>query len=496
MFKILQTNWGRILPYLFFILSFAISLAFGFYTVQRGIFSYILILLVLTGSFYQLTKIPFDFYKFNFYKFILFGLILRILFSFSHPIWEDDWARYLWEGGLVSKGISPYLYAPEFFFGTNAKFSFPESSSELLSRINHPDWTTIYFPLIEVYFFLIHQLSSYSLTALKMGYVLFDLGIVYFIYSLKNAKSAILYFLFPILLKEVYGNAHFELIPLFFLLFSIWLNEKSFERTAWFVFGLGIHCKLFIIFFIPLLLFRWNPERNKDFFSIPRLTKYIIYLALGVIVPFAFLPILLDGNWKWNLFSVFSFGRDFEFNSLLFPIIKILFRENARIIVIILLAVAGVFLFLQRKNRFQTKDKAFETNGYFFLFFLALAPIVNPWYFLFLLPFLFWENPGGKSSLLWVLVAIPQMAYLTYTNLGFFRQESGHFGYYNLPIFVRITEFTLFLIIFFLESRIFSIILYILSNILNSWKKLRPPPKKGKRDFYEEDRSFRKPKQN
>ncbi|TGN07155.1 hypothetical protein [Leptospira ilyithenensis] len=495
MFKNLQSDWGRILPYLFFILCFSLSLSFGFYTVQRGILSYIPILFVLTGSFYLLTTVPLKFYKTNFPKLILFGLILRILFSFSNPIWEDDWARYLWEGGLVSNGISPYLYSPESFFSENTKLLFDETGSEILSRINHPDWTAIYFPLIEVYFSLVHKLSYYSLIALKIGYILFDLAIVYFIFSLKNAKSAVLYFLFPILLKEVYANAHFELIPLFFLLFSIWLNEKSYERTAWFVFGLGIHCKLFVVFFIPLLVLQWSPDQslNRSYFI--RLIANAIYLILGVITPFVFLPILLDGNWSWDLFSVFTFGREFEFNSLLFPIIRILFQNQARLAVILILLLTTAFLFLQRKKLFRTKEKAFENTGYFFLFFLFLAPIVNPWYFLFLLPF-FWKTTGKKPSFLWLVAVIPQLAYLTGTNLGFFPPRVDSFGFYNLPISLRITEFTLFLIIFFLEFRIFSIILYKLSNILNSWKKLGLPFKKGKRDFYEEDRSSRKPNQN
>ncbi len=494
MLKTLQTEWGRTLPYLFSTLSFSLSLSFGLYTVQWGILSYILILFVLTVSFYSLTTVSLDFYKTNFSKFIFLGLILRIILSFSNPIWEDDWARYLWEGGLVSNGISPYLHPPESFFSINTKLPFDESGIEILSRINHPDWTTIYFPLIEVYFFLVYKLSHYSLITLKIGYIFFDLAILYFIFSLKNAKSAVLYFVFPILLKEVYANAHFELIPLFFLLFSIWLNEKSYEKIAWFVFGLGIHCKLFVVFFMPLLVLRCNPDKSWDRFHLIRLTTNTAYLILGAATPFIFLPILLNGNWKWDLFSVFAFGREFEFNSLLFPIIRALFQNQARIAVIVILLLVVAFLFYQRKNLFRTKEKAFETTGYFFLFFLTLTPIVNPWYFLFLLPF-FWET-GERSSFLWLVAVIPQLAYLTYINLGFSYPKTDSFGFYNLSILLRITEFTLFLIISLLEFRIFSIILYKISNILNSWKKLSPPPKKGKRDFYEEDRSFRKPNKN
>ncbi|BDA77919.1 hypothetical protein LPTSP3_g08490 [Leptospira kobayashii] len=496
MFKNLQTEWGRTLPYLFFVLFFSISLSFGFYTVQWGILSYILILLLLTGSFYLLTTVSLEFYKTNFFKFVFFGLILRVILSFSNPIWEDDWARYLWEGGLVAHGISPYNHPPESFFSDTTKLAFNEAGSGILSRINHPDWTTIYFPLIEVYFFLSYKFSYYSLITLKIGYIFFDLAVLYFIFSLKNARSAVLYFLFPILLKEVYANAHFELIPLFFLLFSIWLNEKSYERIAWFVFGLGIHCKLFIVFFIPLLILRWNPDTFPDRSYFIRLIKNTIYLALGAIFPFIFLPALLDGDWKWNLFSVFAFGKEFEFNSLLFPIIRILFQNQARLAVVLILLAVAIFLFCMRKNLFRTKEKAFEITGYFFLLFLILAPIVNPWYFLFLLPFL-WKNMDEKPSLLWLVAVVPQMAYLTNTNLGLSRTEAmGSSGFYNLPISLRITEFTLLFIIFLLEFRIFSIILYKISNILNSWKKLRPPIKKGKRDFYEEDRSFRKPNQN
>ena len=39
------------------------------------------------------------------------GLLLRGITFFSEPVLEDDYYRYLWDGGVAAHGINPYRYA-------------------------------------------------------------------------------------------------------------------------------------------------------------------------------------------------------------------------------------------------------------------------------------------------------------------------------------------------------------------------------------------------
>ncbi len=41
------------------------------------------------------------------------GVLMRVLLLWSTPALEDDFYRYLWDGGVVVDGTSPYAYPPE-----------------------------------------------------------------------------------------------------------------------------------------------------------------------------------------------------------------------------------------------------------------------------------------------------------------------------------------------------------------------------------------------
>ncbi len=83
---------------------------------------------------------------------ILLGLLVRISMSASTPILEDDYYRYLWDGGVVAKGFNPYQYAPrDILVGGN--IDLPHHLTELalqakpiLERINYPRLRTVYPP--------------------------------------------------------------------------------------------------------------------------------------------------------------------------------------------------------------------------------------------------------------------------------------------------------------------------------------------------------------
>jgi hypothetical protein len=437
--------------FLYLGLLFIISLFcfFNLLTVQIGLWVYLFALLVLTALYGSSFRLQNNFFLHYFYSVLVLGILCKILFSFSLPLWEDDWARYLWEGNLLSLGISPFQYPPEYFFThplPNLTSSSQFSASEILSRINHPDWTTIYFPLIEIYFFICAKIAPFSLITVKLGYLVFDLGVMFLIKSLRGAKWALLYFLFPIAIKEININAHFEIIPIFFLTLAVWCSEKKYLKLSSFALGLGIHAKLFLIILLPFAIFRNSVNIPTVMGSLKNLFVTFLCLATGFITPFITLEILVPENGSLNLERIFDFGKDFEFNSLIFHLFRYgLNAHLARILSIFILIGFLLSTLLKYNIIFRRKKRSIHWMFFSLFLYLLLTPIANPWYFLILTPFLFLGL--RKTHYLWTIILIPQIAYLTYTNLPFLEKSQTLTGFYNLPEAVILFEMFCILIV-------------------------------------------------
>ncbi|TGN21123.1 hypothetical protein [Leptospira idonii] len=462
-------NLRLLLPYPFLILLFSSLLFFQIYSVQLGIFSYAFVLICLGLSFFLFTKLEKSFFENYFHEFLFFGILLRVMLSVSLPIWEDDWARYLWEGAMISHDFSPYQLAPDFFFSNDSSILNSERASEILSRVNHPDWTTIYFPWIELYFSWIHSIAPFSLIELKLSYIVFDLAIFWFIFKLSNEKAAVLYFLFPILLKEIYINAHFEVIPLFFISASFWLMENKFRYLSWFLFGLSVHCKLFLIIFFPYFVFRKRIFENKLFPNILYYFSASFLFGTGLASGFFAYKYIVGLDGSEDIRSLLLFASSFEFNSILFYILGSFVEKSIiKLLFIFLMIGINLFIILQRNRFFKNRKRSMATMSFLFFCYLIINPIANPWYFLFLLPL--YLISFSDNSLGWANLFIPQLAYFTYTNLGILPSSKEEFGFYNLPALVLWAEIFLFFTIFISFPKNYSILLYKISNISNFCK--------------------------
>lgn len=221
-----KMKYVGVILYLISLIFFSVTVGLEIITVGVGIIKFSGFLFFISTLYVFLFFVPTISFRKFFYIYILIGIGCRIFLSLSTPLWEDDWARYLWEGSLVLERVSPYSNPPLDFFDTGELIT-GDRGMEILSRINHPDWPAIYTPIILFYFALCSFISPFSIFLLKISYIIIDLSVVSLIKSMSNKKAAILYFLSPILLREIFINAHFELIPIFFLLSSIYFQKKN-----------------------------------------------------------------------------------------------------------------------------------------------------------------------------------------------------------------------------------------------------------------------------
>jgi len=443
--------------FLYSLLLLVISLCFAFemVSIQIGIINYMVGIFSMCYLYHFLFYLPSRIFHKYLYYFLLLGIICKVLLSFSKPLWEDDWSRYLWEGNLLGYGISPYSNSPDFFFKDGSLTNLVEKETEILSRINHPDWASIYSPVVLLYFYLCSLVAPFSLIILKLGFIGLDVVVFWIIKSIRNKKNAILFFLFPVLLKEIYINAHFEMIPIFFFSISLWFHKKSYRNISSFFYGITVHSKLYLLVIFPFFFIRNIIDfKNKKIIR-KSILPFIAYVLVGIFLPVVIFELVVQNNSVYGLDSLLKFSNEFEFNSIYFYILKLLFNfETAKKLVLVLLSIVSIYSVLNVEKYFINFNNGIVWCYTVFLFSLLFSPIVNPWYFLIVVPLYFITNVRLPFILL--LVLFPQLSYLTKVNLKL--KENQYSGFYTLEENIVLLE-------------IVCITMTILLTILNRKKK-------------------------
>lgn len=104
---------------------------------------------------------------------LLGGIAVAVAGLAAAPTTSTDSYRYAWDGRVQAAGISPYDHAPAdpalarlrdtWLFPTGAACAGPDHApvppASACTRINRPQVHTIYPPVAEAYFFLVHELS-------------------------------------------------------------------------------------------------------------------------------------------------------------------------------------------------------------------------------------------------------------------------------------------------------------------------------------------------
>lgn len=364
------------------------------------------------------------------------GLLLRIVLIFSSPILEDDWARYLWDGWISSERGSPYGITPESYFG-----ELDPNRTEILSRINHPDWPTIYGPVLEIYFYFIHLLFPWKLWALKLFLLVPDIFLFFLVRTKYGVPSSALYFWNPILIKEVFLNSHPDIIGIFLLFYSFHLAEKYRFRFSFFIWGLSIVVKGFGILLFPFLL-KWHWDKNRNW------KKAGVDAAFSILGIFLTYSPFLFFSWETDFTVLSRFVGSFTFFPLGYNIFHTLFGEYSRVFWVFP-ATVSILIFLNKGNSSSFCKE--EKIGIIFFLFFYFSPVVNAWYLLWMFPFLL-RMPGTFWPS-WVFLFLGQASYLNYANMGDWKSVLEK-GYYAHPDLLLISISGIFFPILFFWFRV------------------------------------------
>lgn len=358
---------------------------------------------------------------------IAVGLAMRAVLVTSTPILEDDFYRYLWDGGVTANGINPYTHAPaEIRFPPQDGLETPEAlrqlateSGTVITRINHPRLTTVYPPVAQAVFAVAHWIKPWSLGALRGVLFCFDLATFLLLLLVlkrigKPLPYAALYWWNPIVVIEFMNAAHMDAIILPFIVLAVLFAVQAQPLRLTTALVLGIGAKLWPVLLAPLLFRRLGATRSQG----------IAAGVLGTVLLGALFAIPLVSTLQRSEDSgVIQYAERWEMNDALFMIVHKTAQIGsgvlgfdargphsdtaARILVVLLLLTWTVYH--ARKLDGEPRDlcnRLVLVMGAFFL----LSPTQFPWYYTWLVPFL---ALSPRTSLLLLTVMLP-MYYLKF----------------------------------------------------------------------------------
>ncbi|MCO5168724.1 MAG: class I SAM-dependent methyltransferase [Planctomycetes bacterium] len=193
------------------------------------------------------------------------ALVLRLLLAPVTADLSDDPARYLWDGWLSASGLSPYAFRPS----DPALAAFAQGP--LLSRLNSPDYYSVYPPLSQALFALggwVYACTSseaLGLMAIKAALVLCELlGVVALAGALRRLGGGVaplaLYAWNPLVLVTIAGQGHSEGALVLGLGLGAFGLSAARPGLAWCGLALAVLAKLVPLAAAPLWLRHLGPR--------------------------------------------------------------------------------------------------------------------------------------------------------------------------------------------------------------------------------------------
>ncbi|GAB4324751.1 MAG: hypothetical protein Kow0059_20480 [Candidatus Sumerlaeia bacterium] len=196
----------------------------------------------------------------NLFLLIGVGLLVRGFMLISEPMMETDFYRYLWDGAVLAQGENPYRPVPRQIVASGGWLSdLAFESGLVLERINHPELRTIYTPIAQVFFSLSYLLAPWSLVGWRLILLMADaitLGLLLMILhrAALPREFALIYWLNPLVLKEISNAAHMDILLAPFILGALLLASRRRLTLAVVCLAAATGLKIWPVLLLPLVL--------------------------------------------------------------------------------------------------------------------------------------------------------------------------------------------------------------------------------------------------
>jgi alpha-1,6-mannosyltransferase len=318
------------------------------------------------------------------HRVIVFGLVLaalwRLPFLLMPPGPDDDVHRYVWDGRVQRLGYNPYLVVP----GDPALDGLHTPETRTL---NHPDVPSPYPAGAQLFFRAVTAIHE-SVFALKVAFVVCDFAIAFILLDIlrrsgQGAHWVLAYAWNPLLAVEVTGSGHIDIVGVLLLLVSAAALARRWRAVAAVAFGLAVAVKFLPVVLLPLY---WKRVRVRD------------GALAAVMVGLLYIPFLNHG--RIPIGSLGTYVQSFRFNDPVFATFERLAGPQ-------LLAGLAVLLGFLTAIWMRSKTPASSADAFAWPMAATLlcAPVVYPWYLLWLLPFV--RSFSTVPLILWTVSIIP-----------------------------------------------------------------------------------------
>jgi hypothetical protein len=347
------------------------------------------------------------------------AIVLRVLLLPTAP--SDDVSRYLWEGRLLTQGVSPYAQTAD----ADSLLVFRDAQ---WAQMNHKDQPTAYPPLTELAFAAVASLTYHPL-AFKLFFVAADLLTLLGVLRLLKLRGLAVqysgfYALSPIVLIAYAGEGHFDALMVAALVWAVWAAAVGRDKLAVLLVSIATGVKWITLPLLPFFIRKKTRSISSELMvkgggqvvspSSGRKTKFldfvvrnfpvhISYLLLSVltlIIPAIFfwesLPALFEG--------LFKFGGTRSFNGPVYDLLLLgLSLPRVLCSAIVITALAGVCVW-----RWTLRDTASLDAHIRWILgaLIVLSPTVHFWYLAWMLPFV-----CLRPSLPWIALSLSSGLY-------------------------------------------------------------------------------------
>jgi hypothetical protein len=286
----------------------------------------------------------------------------------------------VWDGRVQRLGYNPYTAIP-------ADPALATLHTDETRQMNNPDLPSPY-PAGAQFFFRVVTAIHESGFAFKVAFAACDLAIVLLLLAelrrLGRGEHWVLaYAWHPLLVTCVAYNGHIDILGVLLLLVSAAALQRRRRTLAAVAFGMAVAVKFLPAVLAPLY---WRRVRIRD------------GLLAAVVFGLLYAPFLQRGPAPVG--SLGTFVQRFRFNDPVFATLERVVRPQVAAGLAVLLGLLTA-VWIRRKHPGCSPDAwAWPMAAS-----LACAPVVYPWYLLWLVPFL--TSPSTLPLMIWTLSILP-----------------------------------------------------------------------------------------
>jgi alpha-1,6-mannosyltransferase len=318
---------------------------------------------------------------------------------------QDDLHRYVWDGTIQRLGYNPYNAIPS--DPALIRLHTPETL-----EMNNPDVASPYPAGAELFFRAVTAVSE-STVAFKVALVTCDLLIIPVLFDMLRRGGhaghwVLAYAWHPLVAIDVAGGGHIDILGTLLLVISVAAPGHRWRAIAGIAFGLAVAVKFLPIVLIPLY---WRRLRIRDG----------VLAALAFVLPYV--PFLERG--RIPIGSVGTYVQYFRFNGPIFAAVERVTSATAAASLAILAGLVTA-IWLRKTQRACSTDEWPWPMAVS----LACAPVVYPWYLLWLVPFL--RALSTLPLMIWSLSVLS-------TYFVWYLHERGH--RWQVPASIMLLEY-------------------------------------------------------